>query len=123
LIVATASAVIYIFKRRMSKINRDVNIKDNYTKKSAVKFILTKIKGHVDLNFIKELYMLLKIAVPKLIGRETISLVCLSALLVFRTVLSIQMSEINGSIVKAIVDVKPFKFIEQVKLYLFRSLL
>lgn len=53
---------------------------------------------------------------PRLIGRETFGVLSLSALLVLRTVLSIYISEVNGSIVKAIVDVKPIKFIEQVKL-------
>jgi len=56
----------------------------------------------------------MKIAIPKLFGRETLSVVALSALLVLRTVLSIYISDVNGSIVKAIVGVNLLNFIKQV---------
>jgi hypothetical protein len=57
----------------------------------------------------------MKIAVPKLFGRETLSVLGLSCLLVLRTVLSIYISDVNGSIVKAIVGVNMMNFIKQVK--------
>jgi len=56
----------------------------------------------------------MKIAIPKLFGRETLSVFALSCLLVLRTVLSIYISDINGSIVKAIVGVNLMNFIKQV---------
>jgi hypothetical protein len=68
------------------------------------------------MDFLRKLYRLIKIVIPKLISRETLGIASLSALLVLRTVLSIYISEVNGSIVKAIVDIKPIKFIEQVSL-------
>jgi hypothetical protein len=69
------------------------------------------------MDFLQKLYKLLKVVVPKLAGRETLGIASLSALLVLRTVLSIYISEVNGSIVKAIVDLKPVKFIEQVFIF------
>lgn len=68
----------------------------------------------MDYDFFLKLVKLLKIAIPKLFGRETLSIVALSVLLVLRTVLSIYVSDINGSIVKAIVGVNFLKFIKQV---------
>jgi len=56
----------------------------------------------------------MKIAIPKLFGRETLSIVSLSILLVLRTVLSIYISDVNGSIVKAIVGVNLMNFMKQV---------
>jgi ABC-type uncharacterized transport system fused permease/ATPase subunit len=53
---------------------------------------------------------LIQIGFPKLIGRETTCLGSLSLLLVIRTILSIQVSDLNGSIVKAIVKVDPQSF-------------
>ncbi len=58
----------------------------------------------------------MKIAIPKLFGKETLSIVGLSALLVLRTILSIYISDVNGSIVKAIVGVNLMNFIKQVTL-------
>jgi len=60
----------------------------------------------------------MKIAVPKVFGRETLSIVGLSCLLVLRTVLSIYISDVNGSIVKAIVGVNMLNFIKQVFIFL-----
>jgi hypothetical protein len=66
-----------------------------------------------------KLVKLLKIAFPRLFGRETLSIFALSILLVLRTLLSIYISDINGSIVKAIVGVNFMNFIKQVKKSLF----
>jgi ABC-type uncharacterized transport system fused permease/ATPase subunit len=60
----------------------------------------------------------MKIAVPKVFGRETLSIVGLSCLLVLRTVLSIYISDVNGSIVKAIVGVNILNFIKQVFIFI-----
>ena len=73
-----------------------------------------EIKGLVDMDFLKKVSKLLKIAIPKLLGRETLSIALLSGLLVLRTVLSIYVSDINGSIVKAIVNKNLMKFIKQI---------
>lgn len=72
------------------------------------------MKGYVDYDFFLKLVKLLKIAFPKLFGRETLSMFALSVLLVLRTMLSIYISDINGSIVKAIVGVNFLSFVKQV---------
>lgn len=53
--------------------------------------------------FFKRLLKLLRIAIPKLLGKETITIFILSSLLVARTVLSIWVSDLKGSWVRAIV--------------------
>jgi ATP-binding cassette subfamily D (ALD) protein 3 len=98
--------MIYVFKRRMSKIKTTIQAEDSFIKKS-------EIKGYVDMEFFRKLWKLLKIAVPKLLGRETLGISILSGLLVLRTVLSIYVSDVNGSIVKAIVNKNLGKFIQQ----------
>jgi ATP-binding cassette subfamily D (ALD) protein 3 len=94
-------------KKRMAKIKTNVEEEKSFMKK-------TETKGYVDMDFLKKLLRLVKVAIPKLVGRETISIALLSALLVLRTVLSIYVSDVNGSIVKAIVNVDKLKFIKQI---------
>ena len=53
-----------------------------------------------------KLVKLIKIAIPCVFGREAASLFLLSLLLVIRTLLSIQISNVIGSIAKAIVNIK-----------------
>lgn len=77
-------------------------------------FMRKEIKGYVDLEFFRKLFKLLKIVIPKAFGRESLALITLSALLVLRSLLSIYISDINGNIVKAIVNRSLFKFIKQV---------
>lgn len=57
----------------------------------------------MDIHFLHKLIKLLKIAIPKLVGKETITILLLSILLVARTVLSIWVSDLKGSWVRAIV--------------------
>jgi ATP-binding cassette subfamily D (ALD) protein 3 len=90
----------------MSRIKTHVEAEASFIKKS-------EIKGFVDMEFFKKLLKLLKIAIPRIVGRETLSLLLLSGLLVLRTVLSIYVSDVNGSIVKAIVSKNLGKFIQQ----------
>ena len=89
----------------MSKIKTNVEAESSFIKKS-------EIKGLVDSEFFKKLINLLKIAFPQLIGRESLSLIFLSCLLVLRTMLSIYISDVNGSIVKAVVSRNFSKFIQ-----------
>lgn len=63
-----------------------------------------KPKAHVDLNFFKNLNKLLKVCIPKLFGREMFSLGLLTSTMMFRTFLSVYMSEVTSQIVKAIVN-------------------
>jgi len=68
------------------------------------------------MNFLKKFYKLVKIAFRKPLGKETITTIFLSGLLVVRTYLSIYITEVNGSIVKAIVGVNFLDFLKHVRL-------
>jgi ABC-type uncharacterized transport system fused permease/ATPase subunit len=57
---------------------------------------------------------LIKIAIPRLVSRETACLSLLSLFLFIRTILSIQVSDVSGSIVKAIVKVQFSDFIYKI---------
>lgn len=100
--------IIYLFKKRISTIKTKVQVETSFIKKNS------EIKGFVDAEFFHKLMKLLKIVIPKLVGRETVAILLLSALLVLRTVLSIYISDVNGSIVKAIVNKSLIKFIKEI---------
>lgn len=68
-------------------------------------------QGSVDKRFLKQLFRLLKIAVPTKFCTETFYLAVLLGFLVVRTFLSIKISEVNGSIVKAIVERQFYTFL------------
>lgn len=72
-------------------------------------------KALVDLNFLKHLQKLVKIVVPSFASREVLWLFSLSVLLVFRTFMSLSISEIKGKIVKSIVTKKGSNFVLAVK--------
>jgi ABC-type uncharacterized transport system fused permease/ATPase subunit len=57
----------------------------------------------VDINFLKKLYKLIKISFPAIFGRESFALFTSYSLMIVRTLLTIYLAEINGSIVKAII--------------------
>jgi len=78
------------------KINSLIDYDTNQKEKS-------KLKGKVDMKFLKKLVKIIKISFPKLFGRETIVLFLLSLALIFRTLLTIEISDVNGRIVKSIV--------------------
>lgn len=64
--------------------------------------------GNVDAHFIARIKELAKIAVPSYSCKETKYLLVLTVLLVIRTQMSIWLADVNGKVVKAIVD-KNFK--------------
>lgn len=98
---------VYKFKQKMNRIDTHVSAEATFMRK--------EIKGYVDTEFFRKLNKLLKIAIPRVLGRESMSVVALSILLVVRSLLSIYISDVNGSIVKAIVNRSLFNFIKQVK--------
>ena len=63
-----------------------------------------KRKIIVDIHFLRNLKYLISKAIPSIICKETACLAVLSVLLVIRTYLSIYLSEINGELVKSIVN-------------------
>ena len=66
------------------------------------------------MKFFKNLYRLLKIALRKVIGRETISLALLTALMIIRSNLTVTLSDVNGDIAKAIIRINIYEFIKSV---------
>lgn len=72
-------------------------------------------KGHVNAQFIKRLWPLVKIVIPSWKSREVLNLVTLSVLLVARTFMSVSISDIKGKIVKTIVKQDFRKFLETVR--------
>lgn len=109
LILAISALTVYLIRKRLStsRVKNKLQHDDEAIKKE-------KVKALVDKKFIKKLKKLLKIAIPRWVGRETISIAVLSALLAIRTVLSIQISDVNGSIVKAIVKINFYDFVYRI---------
>jgi len=68
------------------------------------------------MKFLKNLMRLLKIALRKVVGRETISLVLISVLMVVRSTLSIYISDVNGDLAKSIIRINLFDFIKNVNI-------
>jgi ATP-binding cassette subfamily D (ALD) protein 3 len=99
----------------MSKIKTSVEVEKSFIKKK-------EINGLVDMDFLTKLTKLIKIAIPRLVGRESLAIILLSGLLVLRTVLSIYISDVNGSIVKAIVNRSLPHFIKQIVILALYSL-
>jgi len=58
----------------------------------------------VDKVFIERIKKLIKIAVPSYNTKEALYLAVLTGLLVIRTYMSIWLADVNGQVVKAIVD-------------------
>ena len=69
-----------------------------------------KKRGHINKESLKKLYHLLKLSNPKLFSRLTFELFAMMVALVIRTVLSIVIASVNGSLVKSIMsrDLKEF---------------
>ena len=62
-----------------------------------------KMRTSVNKQFISDLKILLRIAVPSLWSKEVLYMLILAFFLVVRTILSIRIADVNGTIVKAIV--------------------
>lgn len=73
-----------------------------------------KGQGNVDNVFFEKIQKLLKNVVPSANCKESKYLVILSLLLVLRTYMSIWLAEVNGKIVKAIVDRNFKKFMMKI---------
>ncbi|OMJ84950.1 hypothetical protein SteCoe_13859 [Stentor coeruleus] len=104
-IVALVVALIIGFK----------NSKPAASKSSSSSSVSSSKKGHVNAQFIKRLWPLIKIVIPSWKSREVLNLVTLSVLLVARTFMSVSISDIKGKIVKTIVKQDFRKFLETVR--------
>lgn len=96
--VLVCSASFFILGKFMKSSNIKIDPSEILVKKDD-----KKTKGNVDKNFLKNLSRLLKVCIPKLVGRENLSMSVLVISLVGRTFLSIYMAEITSNIVKNIV--------------------
>lgn len=109
--LAVVFAATYYIKRRMQL--QDAKLKD--IEKEADLFVKAKelkSKGSVDKRFLKRLWRFLKIAIPGWKTRETGLIFFLSTMLVVRTILSIQLAEVNGGVVHGIIKMDKKKFIQ-----------
>ena len=74
-----------------------------------------KGRGNVDSEFWKRLKKLVKIVLPNAVGREARYIYLLSVLLVVRTMMSIWLADVNGRVVKAIVNKSFPDFLQKVR--------
>ena len=75
---------------------------------------MQKGQGNVDSVFFKKIQSLLKAVVPRANCKESKYLLILSLLLILRTYMSIWLAEVNGRIVKSIVERDFKKFLMKV---------
>lgn len=79
-----------------------------------------KGKGNVDRVFWKRVMILIKKVIPGWSSIEARYIVILSVLLVVRTMLSIWLADVNGKVVKAIVEMSWTNFVQRIfQLFLF----
>ena len=71
-------------------------------------------KGNVDKEFWERIFKLVRYVVPNWKCREVKYIVTLAVLLVIRTLMSIWLADVNGRVVKAIVDKDLKQFIKRV---------
>ena len=69
-----------------------------------------KKRGHISKEALRRLYKLLKLSNPKLFSRLSFELFAMMIALILRTILSIVIASVNGSLVKSIMsrDLKEF---------------
>ena len=104
-------------KMRLSHMSKaEKEILENNNQKKVIHSLnhIFKKRVAVDLVFLKKFFKLVKIAFRKVVGRELISLLILSVLLVVRTFLSIHITEINGNVVKSIIGANFPDFLKHV---------
>lgn len=87
---------------------------DNLKIKEEIKKANKGGKGHVDSIFFKRIKKLLKIVIPTWKCQEVLDLCLLTVFLVLRTFLSIYIADLNGKIVKSIIQKNKTIFIERV---------
>jgi len=73
-----------------------------------------KVRTAVDKEFTTDLRVLLRIAIPSLWSKEVLYMLILAFFLVVRTLLSIRIADVNGTIVKAIVKRRFWVFVMRI---------
>lgn len=89
--------------------NKNGKIKGNIPRKSK-----GRGQGNVDSIFVKRVWSLLKICIPSFADQIVVDFALLNVSLVLRTVMSINISTINGTIVKSIIQAKFPDFIRNI---------
>ncbi|CAD8195470.1 unnamed protein product [Paramecium octaurelia] len=102
---AVIAVILYLLKIRLTK---------SKTENMKVKRDEKKGKGNVDRMFLKRILKLLKIVIPRLNSPEILDLVLLTASLVARTFLSIYVANVNGQIVRAIIEQNLNMFLQRI---------
>ena len=75
---------------------------------------IKKNKGRVDKEFWRRLKILLKIVIPNWTSPVVFDLVSMGGLFIVRTILSIYIAEVNGKIVKAIINYNQSAFVKYI---------
>ena len=111
---STVSALVlffYMIRKRLHKGEKNLaeleKEADIFVKKPS-----KQSKGNVDRKFLKRLLKLIKIAIPGWASRETSYILFLSVCLVVRTILSIQLADVNGTVVHGIIKMDRGKFLK-----------
>lgn len=89
--------------------NRNGKVKGNVPRKEK-----GRGQGNVDSIFLKRVWSLFKICIPSLADQIVVDFALLNIALVLRTVMSINISTINGTIVKSIIQAKFPDFIRNI---------
>jgi hypothetical protein len=98
---------------RQGKMNRNLSRNDKFKpKKQAYR------GGNVDAAFMEKIQNLIKVVMPNWTCKESKYVAILTLLLVLRTQMSIWLADVNGKIVKAIVERNFQKFCYRVSNYI-----
>lgn len=102
--------ILYLIriKKSMSKINNSLSSVKTQEEREK------KSKGQIDSVFINRIRQLIKIAVPSLYSLEFLDMTQMMIFLILRTFLSIYIANINGRIVKSLIEVKFLPFIDKI---------
>ena len=99
--LAVVLAIMYL-KKKLQGTSQDLNALEREAD-LFVKDNKKRSKGTADKYFFKRLLRFIKIAIPSLKSRETGYIFALSVCLVIRTILSINLAEVNGGVVHGII--------------------
>ncbi len=102
--------ILYLIriKKSMSKINNSLSSVKTQEEREK------KSKGQIDSVFINRIRQLIKIVVPSIYSLEFLDMTQMMIFLILRTFLSIYIANINGRIVKSLIEVKFLPFIDKI---------
>lgn len=113
--VSTVSALVlsfYLIRKKLHKGEKNLAELEKEADIFVKKPPSSESKGNVDGKFFKRMIKLIKIAIPGWRSREASYILLLSVCLVIRTVLSIQLADVNGGVVRGIIKMDKAKFLK-----------